>query len=65
MMRNAIIPLFFTLKNDTSTEKRINITPDHKYIWVRCLVGEAWSGATSVSIRKEADNRPSAKYNQG
>ena len=26
---------------------------------MRCLVGEAWRGATSVSIRKEADSRPS------
>ena len=26
---------------------------------MRCLVGEAWRGATSVSIKKEADSRPS------
>ena len=26
---------------------------------MRCLVGESWRGATSVSIRKEADSRPS------
>jgi hypothetical protein len=26
---------------------------------MRCLMGEVWRGATSVSIRKEADSRPS------
>lgn len=55
-------PLFLTLKKETSTENRMRITPDHRYIWVRCLDGELCSGATSVSIRNDAAKRPSVTF---